>query len=102
MSDSNSTSSSTITNSSLINILIKNVLVLTEQTTIGINACNSPHNSEHCPYHVSANGVSKIIVATLPGIASVLIFNLGTAKECITSSEVIANEIFEFIGISNI
>lgn len=45
--------------------------------------------------------MNKPIVATRPGIASTFTPADGSAKECITSADVIASKIFVCVGIYN-
>lgn len=60
---------------------------------MGINLWLIPQISEHCPKYNPGRFINKLIWFIRPGIASILIANLGIVHEWITSSEEINKRI---------
>jgi len=58
-----------------------------------------PQISEHCPKYVPGRLRNRLIWFIRPGIASILIANLGIVHEWITSSDEISNRILILNGI---
>lgn len=58
-----------------------------------------PQISEHCPKNIPGRFINKLIWFIRPGIASILIANLGIVHEWITSSDEINNRILYLYGI---
>jgi len=76
-----------------------NFFKLIDSIWIGINLWLIPQISEHCPKYIPGRFKNKLIWFIRPGIASILIANLGIVQEWITSSDEISSRILNLNGI---
>jgi len=58
-----------------------------------------PQISEHCPKYIPGRFINKLIWFIRPGIASILIANLGMVQEWITSLDEINSRILNLNGM---
>lgn len=71
---------------------------LIDSIWIGIKLWLIPQISEHCPKNIPGRFKNKLIWFKRPGIASILIANLGIVHEWITSSDEIKSRMLKLNG----